>query len=321
MNLLIVIAILAIFFTVNMGGASFAASFAAGYGGKIISRKHAGILFLLFVTLGAVVYGHPVSRTLGNEIIPPGLITHRVMIVIFLSAGLSMFAANLMKIPQSTSLVTVASIAGVGLFFQQLNLKTIYFLIPFWVILPVLSFLITYGAASYVYPPRKSNFWIYEKLVNHQGRLRKFVVICGCYNAFSVGTNNVANVVGPLMGSGTLDIHLGLLIFACLYGAGAFIFLGPLKTAGNKIVPLGLLTASIISLVSGTLMIMASGLGIPQSFVMLQMGSLFAIAVLKNGKDLIFGDAVTKRILFTWTVNPIITLIVSYGLSFLLLKR
>ncbi|MCA9399642.1 MAG: inorganic phosphate transporter, partial [Candidatus Omnitrophica bacterium] len=279
------IVVLAIFFALNMGASSFAASFAAGYGGKVISRSSARLYFLFFVVVGAVVLGKNVSLTLREDLIPPEFIVQKALIIIFLSSGLSMFVANIMKIPQTTSIVSVAAIAGVGAFFGVLNMQTIYLFIPYWIILPILCYGLTYFLTGLIYPPRKTNFWIYQKFINHQDKLKAFVIITSCYNAFSVGTNNVANVVGPLLAATNIPIISLLIIFAVFYGLGAFVFSGPIKTAGNKIVPLGLLTASMISLVSGTLMLIASIVGIPQSFVMLKMGALFAISTLKDGGD------------------------------------
>ena len=312
---LITVLILAVFFAVNMGSASFAASFAAPYGGKILTRKKAAALFLFFVILGAIVYGEKVSVTLGKDIMSGSSIDNRALFVIFLSGGFSMYIANVMKIPQSTSLVTVAAIAGVGAYLGTLHLETILFFIPFWIIFPIASFLITKISAGYLYPPRKHNFWIYERFINQQDKLKVFVIVTSCYNAFSVGTNNVPNVAGPLMQHEGFSL-LGLLAaFAMIYGAGAFIFTGPLKTAGSNIVPLGLMTASIISLVSGSLMLFASFLGIPQSFVMLQMGAIFAIATLKHGPEVTFDNPLTRKTFYTWTINPIITFGVSYLIS------
>lgn len=317
--MIFVIYTLAIFFAMNMGGASFAASFSAPYGGKVLSQKSAALLFVFFVLLGAFLFGQNVAVTLGENIVSADYMSARAVAVVFLSAGLSMFVANLTNIPQSTSLVTVAAIAGVGLYVNDLNTQTIWRFIPFWILLPLISYVLTYLLAGQIYPPRKSNFWIYQKFVNQRSKLRKFVVIASCYNAFSVGTNNVGNVVGPMISESGIPLISLLMIFAVLYGGGAYVFTGPIKTAGNKIVPLGLLTASIISFISGTLMIIASAWGVPQSFVMLQMGALFAVSSLKHGTEYTFKNPVIRKTFYTWTINPIVTLFISYGLSFLII--
>jgi len=317
--MIVFVIIIAVFFAMNMGGASYAASFAAAYGGRVVSQKLSGLLFLIFVILGALVLGENVSQTLGNDIIPSQLFNHASICVIFLSAGLSMFVSNIMKIPQSTSIVTVAAIAGVGVYYQQINIHTIIYFLPFWLLLPVFSYFLTKVLAGVVYPPRRKNLWIYERLVNQQKNLKIFVIVASCYNAFSVGTNNVANVVGPLIRDSSISLFHLLLIFAIVYGSGAFVFTGPIKTAGHKIVPMGLLTASIIALVSGTLMIVASMLGVPQSFVMLKMGAVFAISSLKHGETVTFANPITQKMLYTWTINPVITFFFSYGLAVLIL--
>ncbi len=325
-----VIFLLAVFFATNMGGASFAASFSAPYGGKVIGHGRAAILFIVFVLIGAVLFGQNVAVTLGNNIVPASAMTGKAIVIVFLSAGLSMFVANRANIPQSTSLVTVAAIAGVGCYIGDVNTREILRFVPFWILLPLLSYLMTYICVGRIYPPRAGNFWIYQKLVNQKSKLKAFVLIASCYNAFSVGTNNVANVVGPMMGYGHTpsgqygfggDASAILMpVMAVIYGLGAVLFTGPIKTAGNKIVPLGLMTASVISFISGTLMIIASWWGVPQSFVMLQMGALFAVSSLKHGTEYTLKNPLIQRTFYTWTINPVITLFISYGLCFLIMR-
>lgn len=304
--------LLIILFALNMGGGNFAASFAAAHGGKVITERKAYILFAIFVFLGAISIGRPVAQTLGNKIIPHELISFDVVLIILISATVCLFIANLLHVPQSTSLVTVASILGVGLYLRNIYTRTFLYLVPFWILLPVLGYVLTYLLGKLIYPPKKSNFWIYEKLVSHRERLKMFVIVASCYNAFSVGANNVANAVGPLAGAGIIGKSLGLALVAPIFGLGGLVFRQPLKTTGKKIVPLGLLTATIICLVSGTLMIIASIFGVPQSFVMIEVASLFAISGLKNGHKMTFTNPVTKKTYLTWLITPLIAIIISY---------
>lgn len=318
-----ILTILAVLFALNMGGSNFAASFSAAHGGGLISKRKAQILFFVFVFLGAVLVGRPVTETLGNRIIPAQVINIDVALIIIFAATCSIWLANLLHVPQSTSLVTVASIAGVGLYFRQIYGETFLYMVLFWILLPIVGYFLSYTLGRIVYPPRKGNFWIYEKLVNHSGRLKLFVILASCFNAFSVGTNNVANAVGPLVGADLVSKTVGLIFLAPVFGLGSLIFQGSLKTVGEKIVPLGLLTASIICLVAGVLMLTASLLGIPQSFVMIKVASVFAIGGLKNGHKLTFVNPVTKKTYLTWVITPIIAFIISFlltGIRFILFK-
>lgn len=313
--MLILIFVIAVFFAVNMGGASFTSAFAPAYGGRILGKNIASIIFLVFVVIGALLFGGNVSVTLGKDIIPPAALTYSSVAIIFFAASLSMFLGNVLRIPQSTSLVTVAAILGVGLSYGSIHWETIYHCLFFWLILPVLSFVLTYLIASCVYPPRDINFWVYERFVNQHQKLKWFVILTCAYNAFSVGTNNVANLVGPLLGGSDIPF-LGLIAGSALvYGLGGFFFRGSLKVVGEQIVPLGLLTVSIISFVSATLMLIASAFGVPQSFVMLQMGALFAVSALKHGKEFTFRNPIVRKTFYTWTINPVLTFLLSYGLA------
>lgn len=311
----IFLTLLVALFALNMGGSNFAAAFAAAHGGRILSKRTAQLLFTLFVFLGALLIGKPVTETLGNNIIPHQLLKMDAVLIILVSATICLFTSNLLHIPQSTSLVTVGSIAGVGLYFKTIYAKTFLYLMPFWILLPVIGYILTYFLGKMVYPPRKGNFWIYEKLVNHKERLKIFVIAASCYNAFAVGTNNVANAAGPLAGGGIVGKTLGLALIAPVFGLGSLAFSGPLKTAGQRIVPLGLLTATIICLVTGTLMIIASSLGVPQSFVMIKVASVFAVSSLKNGHKLTFGNPVTKQTYMSWIISPVVAVALSFFLT------
>jgi sulfate permease len=226
-----------------------------------------------------------------------------------------------MHIPQSTSLSTIAAICGVGAFYQEVAMGKINYLIICWILSTIVSFILILLFARYVYPPRKRNFWIYEKVVHHQERLKLFVILTGCYNVFSQGSNNVPNVVGPLVAAGLIDTSLGLWVLGIIFGLGAYIFGGPLRTTSEKIVPLGLLTATLVNLVIGTVTLVSSILGIPQPAVIIYTMAVFAIGSIKDGPRMTLASPVTKKTFFTWCINPLITLLVSYLLSRIFLAQ
>lgn len=311
----ILLTILVILFALNMGGSNFGASFAAARGGRIVTKKKAYYLFIIFVLLGAVFVGQPVTDTLSKKIIPSNLVNTKIALIILASATISLFVANKLGVPQSTSLVTVGAILGVGLYFKHVYSKTFLYLVPFWILLPVIGYVLTYTLGKLIYPPRGKNFWVYEKLVHHKHRLKAFVIVASCYNAFSVGTNNVANAVGPVVGTGIINKTLGLAIIAPFFGLGSLIFREPIKTTSESIVPLGLLTATVVCFVTGSLMIIASILGVPQSFVMIKVACVFAISGLKNGHKLTFSNPITKKTYLSWLVTPVVAILISFFLT------
>ncbi len=301
-------------FALSAGGANFAASFGAACGSGVVRRKQAILLFTLFVTLGAVLLGKFVSNTLSEGIIPVEIINFNVSLIIIIAATLSLLLANVLKIPQSTSLITVGAIVGIGLGFGKINVRTFLFLIPMWIILPLVGYGLTLFLGRFFYPPRHGNLRLYEKIAAHEGKLKTFVMVSSCYDAFAIGTNNVANIVGPLSGGGIVSAGLGFLIVAPLFGIGGILFKGAFQTAGKDIVPLGVFTTALTCFIPSTLMIVASASGVPQSFVHLKMASIFAIASLKDGYGVTIKRQIAKRTLAAWTVSPVLSVMISFSL-------
>ena len=265
--------------------------------------------------------GGAVSKTLGSGIIPKHYITTEAVLIILAAATLSLFVANMMHIPQSTSLSTLAAICGVGWHYREVALGKIQYMAVCWVIATIVSYVLIYWLARYVYPPRRINFWIYERIVHHKERLKILVILTSCYKAFAQGTNNVANAVGPLAAAGLIGTTEGLLLMGIFFGLGAFVFTGPLKTSSEKIIPLGLLTATVINLVSGTITIIASKLGLPLPTVIVYTVAIFAIGSIKDGVRLTAESPLTKKTFFTWCINPLITLIISLMMANIFLPK
>ena len=318
MTKLILLAGVVIFFAMNMGASGIAPSFAAIYGSKWIRKKHAILLFGFFVIVGAALLGKNVASTLGGGLLAKKYLSFNVTLIILTSACLSLFLANILKIPQSTSQVTVGAIVGAGLYFKDLYIKTLLLkIIPAWIILPFLSAFLTFFLYGRIYPPRHGNLHLYQAVFANEKKIRFSSLVMSCYVAFAIGTNNVANAAGPLFGAGILGINAGLWLVAPLFGIGAsLIGKGPLETAGKEIVPLGSISSVLVSFVTATLLIVASSFGIPQSLVQLNLFSIFAISCLKNGHRCTLDYHITRKTFMVWVITPLI----SIGLSYLLLS-
>jgi len=303
-----------VFFAVNMGASGIAPAFAAVYGARLIKKRMTIILFSIFVVLGAVALGRNVSLTLGKNLLPQEFLSFNTALIIIIAAALSLFLANILKIPQSTSQVTVGAIAGAGLYFKRLYFKTLCVkIIPLWIILPLSAYILTFLLYRVIYPPRHGNLYIYEKLFAHDKKIKITGILVSCYVAFAIGSNNVANAVGPLFGAGVIGIIPGLIMVAPIFGIGAGLMgKGNIDTAGKEIVPLGILSSTIVSFVTATLLIFASIFGIPQSLVQLNICSIFAISSLKNGHKPTLDSHIAKKTFIVWAITPLLAVLISY---------
>ncbi len=311
-----------IFFAMNMGGSGIAPTFSAVYGGRIIKKRLAAFLFTVCVILGAMTLGRGVVKTLSQGILPREFINADVALIILSSATLSLFLANLLAIPESTSMVTVGAVVGAGLYFRHIQFKTFLWLIPMWIVLPLISFALTFFLYRTIYPPRHKNLWLYQKIFSNEKNLRISALVISCFGAFAVGTNNVANAIGPLVGAGLIDINTGLFLIAPLFGLGALTFgKRNIETFGKDVVPLGLITSNLICLVTGSLLILASSLGAPFPYVQLNALSIFAISCVKNGHRFTFNHHITRRTLMVWTLTPLLSIAVSYLLLSLFIRK
>jgi sulfate permease len=314
---LILLVITVVFFAMNMGASGIAPSFAAIYGARLIRRRNAVLLFAAFVVLGALALGSRVTKTLSHGIIPKELFSPEVAMIVLISAVISLFIANFLKVPQSTSWVTVFSLLGAALYYKSLNLETAAKMVGMWLLLPLLAFALTLFLFRIIYPPTYKNLWFYEKAHLWKKPIHVLALISSCYVAFAIGANNVANAVGPLAGADLINPFWGLLFLAPFFGIGGWLINDrTMKTIGKEIVPLGLITSTLISFITATLLIFASVLGIPQSLVQLNALSIMAVGTIKHEHVLAAGQKAVQKTFLIWLVAPVL----SAALSFSLLK-
>ena len=300
---------LAAFFAVNMGGSGMSPSFAGAYGAGILSRTRAACLFGGFVLLGAVLAGERVVTTLSRGIVPDGLLDPTMILIVFLASALSLFLANRLRVSVSTSSVTVCCLVSVGLFAKALNTATVGRIALFWVALPLVSYLLTYGLGRLVIP-WETRPWV----TRHAGWIRSLVILVGCYVAFSIGSNNVANAVGPLVGAGILDRLTGFLFIAPFFGLGGFLFRPILETVGKEITGLGVIGAGLNGLVVGSLLLVSSAFGVPEPMVMLGATSIMGIGSANHGHRFLVTHQVVRKIFVVWVISPLLAGALTFGL-------
>jgi len=330
-SILLIPFVAAMFLAINMGGSGTAPSFSAAYGSNIIRKDLIPGLFGLFVFFGAIIAGKKVVSTIGGAILPSEAITLTLGTIILLSVALSLLIANLLKVPQSTSQATVLALVGPSIYFKILQTDKLFFeIIPAWFIMPVLSFMITFFIGRFLYNPLSKREIIKFGGISRHPLLKVFVILAACYVAFAIGSNNVANASGPIasmvsnelsIGQGGDDILL-IMILATLIAApcftiGSSIFgRGIVKTTGKEIIEFGPLGATLISIVTATLLIIASVTrGIPTSLVQINTLAIMGLSVSKVGWKKVLLNTSVRKLLTVWIVSPLISLCLSFTLT------
>ena len=233
--------LVALFFAMNIGASGAAAAVSVAYGsGAIKTRKKALIMCAIAIFLGAVIGGSKVVETIGTGIIPQTLLTAKVVLIILVSAAFSLFIANLLGIPLSTSEITVGAVVGVGIAQKALFINNILIIVSFWIIVPVIGFTLAFILGKVITFVNNKYPQLKEKRA--QKILAVFVIIIGFFEAFSAGMNNVGNAVGPLIGANLISVTTGTVVGGIFIAAGVM-FLGGrvLQTNAKKITKFTLL--------------------------------------------------------------------------------
>ncbi|MBS1119223.1 MAG: anion permease [Deltaproteobacteria bacterium] len=295
------------FFALNMGGTGFSPAFSAALGANLIRRTAALLLFATFVGIGALLVGENVVKTLGAGFVPPETIDRPTALVLVAAAAGALFLANVARIPQSTTWVTVFALISLGMVRGNLSWHTFVFrLLPAWLTIPPVAFLATWLFARRLYPLRGWNYRLYEHLTKHEWKLRALVIASSCYVALGIGASNVPNVVAPLATAGVFSVQTGMLLFTPVFALGGLVFSRTAKTIGSEVVPLGLYSATIINVVVGSLILASARLGIPQSLVQAQVLCVFAIAFAKEGGHGLLRHRMLRKIVLLWIGAPLV---------------
>jgi sulfate permease len=299
-------------FAANMGASGMAPAFGAALGAKVLRRRHAVALFAICVMVGAVCFGSGVAETMGRGLVPASHLDGATTLCALSAATVALLGANWLRVPPSTSWVAVGAVTAVGLARGALDVDVLLWrLLPAWLLLPLAAFAITLLVMGRIYPLRARSMRFHEALPRHERTLKIVAVVSSCYVALAIGANNVANAVGPLSATGVVDVTAGMWLLSPCLAAGA-LWPGPAETVGKGIVPVGLLSACVVNMVVGTLLLSASLVGIPQSLVHLSTASVLGVSRVKEGAFALMDDKAIRRIGLVWLLSPLFATLLSW---------
>jgi PiT family inorganic phosphate transporter len=297
--LLTVGVVVALFVGFNIGGATTGPAFGPAVGAGAISKIGAAALMAVFFFIGAWTIGREVVATLGNELITnPDVFTIETSIVVLFFIGGALFVGNYYGVPASTSMTAVGAIAGLGVATDALSWMVMGEIAVWWIVAPIVGFWVSGMIGRYFYT--RINQWVAITTtpgplveIDRDGPIPRVsfgpnttrkellgagvVVSIGCLMAFSSGTSNIANAIAPLVGAG-VDLNMMILLGCVAVAVGAFtIARRTLDTLGNDITELPLTAAIVVAVISSTIVIGLSAIGIPASFVIIATTSIIGL--------------------------------------------
>ena len=169
----------------------------------MVQFKTAAIICSIFVILGAVISGAGTTTTLGKlgaiNALPGAFIAA-------FTAALAVYTMTKIGLPVSTSQAIVGAIIGWNLFSgTPTETNTLTHILSTWVLCPILAAI--FSAVIY-----KIMIWFIRRAKLHLLRTDAYtrigLIVAGILGAYSLGANNIANVVGVFMPAKPTDFNL-----------------------------------------------------------------------------------------------------------------
>jgi PiT family inorganic phosphate transporter len=286
-----------IFLGWSLGANDAANLFGSAVSSRMIRFWKAAILAGLFVVLGAVLQGRHGIETL-KGLSPLDL---DLAVLTSLAAAVSVTGMTLLRLPVSTSQAVVGAIVGAGLLQHELHLQGLIKVGICWIGTPLAGILFSLA----VYPLLGT---LYNRSTYNLFRMDQFtrigLVIAGCYSAFALGSNNVANVTAVFVGAGELDMLSATLIGGLSIALGILTFSrGVMETVGKDLVSLDPYSALVVVL-SGALAVHAyTWVGVPVSSSQAVIGAVLGVGLLKGTETI--RKKTLGSILLAWFVTPL----------------
>ena len=175
----------------SLGANDAANVFGTAVGSRMVRFTTAALICGVFVVLGAFVSGTGAAQTLG-KLGSVNALGGSFMAA--LAAGLTVYWMTKLGLPVSTSHAIIGSIIGWNLFSDSYtDISSLLKILSTWIICPLLSAAI----AALLFTLAK----IFVRkigvgLIRMDGYTRLALILAGAFGAYSLGANNIANVMG-----------------------------------------------------------------------------------------------------------------------------
>jgi len=271
---------------------------------RMIRFGTAAVLASIFVVIGALLEGAAGMETLSGM----GSQSMASATVISIATALSVTLLTLAKLPVSTSQAVVGAILGRGIYASDLQFKGLVKVVVCWVGTPLGAMVVAivlYVSLRAVLRRLKVSF------IALDGYLRWGLILAGCYGAYALGANNVANVTGVFMGLGLfgLEGRAEALVLALI--GSVSIALGictfshrVMDTVGKSLYRLDAFTAFVAVAAHAVAVHFYALVGVPVSTSQAIIGAVVGIIVIRGIHLLEWRPLV--KIVVGWLSTPVI---------------
>ncbi|HUT37316.1 MAG TPA: inorganic phosphate transporter [Planctomycetota bacterium] len=324
----------------SLGSNDAANVFGTAVGSRMVRFVTAAILCSVFVILGAVVSGAGAAHGLGQlgavNALPGSF-------VVACAAGLTVYGMTKASLPVSATQAIVGAIIGWNVFSgSRTDMGALTKIVGTWVACPILG--AVFSAVLYTVVVRV----IYRSklhLLRLDAYTRAGLIVAGILGAYSLGANNIANVMGVFVSSSPFtefrlaglvrvtSVQQLFLLGGVAIAVGVFTYSKRvMMTVGTSLMPLNPVAAFVVVVSHSLVLLIFSSQGlasflvslglppiplIPVSSSQAVIGAVIGIGLLhgvKGARQIRWG--VLLKIASAWVTTPILAAVMSLALLF-----
>ena len=305
---------------------------------RMVKFKTAALVCSIFITLGAVISGVGTADTLGSlgavNAIGGAFVTA-------FSAGFTACVVSKIGLTISVSQAVVGAVIGWNWFTQSVtDTDSLIKMAGTWVACPIISGVLAVPLfASFCYISKKVKF----SLLQRDYLLRVALVVTGAFGAYSLGANNMANVVGVfvpvvpfsdfmLFGYKITALHQLFFIGSVAVSVGVYTYsYKVMMTVGKGVMPLTPFAAWVVVLCQGLVLFLFASEGlehflashglptiplVPVSSTQAVIGAVLGIGLYKRSKNIHW--KMLWKIMLGWVAAPVVTAVCCFVFLFIM---
>ncbi|MFT5259278.1 MAG: PiT family inorganic phosphate transporter [Saprospiraceae bacterium] len=317
----------------SLGANDAANVFGTAVGTRMVKFSTAAIVCSVFVILGAVISGAGTTETLGKL----GAINKLpAAFMAAFAAALTVYIMTKRSLPVSTSQAIVGAIIGWNLFSgSPTDTQVLTKIALTWVACPLLAGLVAVPLYMLV---RRGLVSLKLHILRLDAYTRFALIIAGALGAYSLGANNIANVVGVFVPSSPFtdfavsdwfifsSIHQLFLLGALAIAIGVFTYSKHvMMTVGQNLVSMSPIAAWVVVVSHSIVLFLFASKGleailldaglpsiplVPVSSSQAVVGAIVALGLMKGSESIQW--RVLGSIAIGWVITPFCAALLSY---------
>jgi PiT family inorganic phosphate transporter len=288
----------------GLGSNDSANIFGTGVAANVLKYRTAIILISVFVVVGALTEGYKAMNTVGEM----SRLSPTTALIAAVAAGLTVSGFSYLSLPVSTSQAIMGAVLGIGLISGIPDLTRLYKVLACWVLTPI-------GGIAFAYLLYPLLGTVFERTIKNLRwqtiAIRAALLFAGCYGAYSLGANNVANVTGVYVGSGLLTPFQAALLGGLSIASGVLTYSRKvMTTVGKRIVHLDAFSAFVAEFAAAITVHLFTQVGVPVSTSQAIVGSVAGVGLVRAARTV--STRTLMEIAIGWVSTPLLCGTIAY---------